>query len=224
MARPSAKTKQPPEGLCRFYIVRHGQTEWNLLRRVQGQVDSPLTREGIQQAKDRAEDLADINFEAVYASDLLRTRRTAKILAKQHQLVIKTSRAIRERSYGIYEGRVLAEIQHELADIYAQRSQLPTQERLNFKVHKSVESDEDMASRFIGFLRQAAIAHTNGNVLVVSHNGVMRALLIKLGFFDYEQADQIYIENLGYLVIDSDGIDFFIRETPGIKKIGAEYK
>ena len=219
MSRPLPKTHQPQKNYCRFYIVRHGQTEWNLLRKVQGQVDSPLTRKGVQQAKDRAKELAKIKFEAVYASDLLRTKRTARILAKEHQLVIKTTKAIRERSYGIYEGRLVTEIQEELADIYQQRNQLSTQNRLQFKMHESVESDEDLASRFIRFLRQAAIAHINGNVLVVSHNGVMRALLIKLGYLNYEQADKIYIENLGYIIIESDGIDFFVKEAPGIKQI-----
>ncbi|MBU0978820.1 MAG: histidine phosphatase family protein [Patescibacteria group bacterium] len=219
MARSSPKTSSPPPHFCRFYIVRHGQTEMNVLRQVQGQIDSPLTQKGIQQAKKLAKELADIKFAAVYASDLLRTRRTAKILAKEHQLIIKTSRAIRERSYGIFEGRVVNEIQQELADVYEQRRRLSTQARLVFKVHESIESDEDLVGRCLMFLRQAAVAHANSNVLVVSHHGVIRALLIKLGHFDYERADQIYIENLGYIVIDCDGVDFFVRETPGVKEV-----
>jgi len=222
MARVSPKTTQLPKDHCRFYIVRHGQTEWNVAHRIQGHADSPLTQKGINQAKARAKTLGDVKFGAVYSSDLLRTQRTADILTKEHKLEVKTHKAIREKSYGIYEGRVVEEIKDELAEIYNKRSSLKREDRLNFKVHESTESDEEMNSRFITFLKEVAVAHAGQNVLIVAHNGIMKALLIKLGHFEYEEADKYFIENLGYYILDGDGVEFWVRETPGIKRIGNE--
>jgi broad specificity phosphatase PhoE len=73
---------------CTFYITRHGETVWNIQQRMQGQQDSPLTENGILQAKAAAEKLKKIHFDHAFSSDLLRARRTAEIIAADHDLAI----------------------------------------------------------------------------------------------------------------------------------------
>lgn len=70
----------------------------------------------------------------------------------------------------------------------------------------------------ITFLRETAVAYLGENILVVSHSGIMRASLIKLGFGTASELNFSCISNAGYAVIESDGVDFFVRETDGIHK------
>ncbi|NDW17637.1 histidine phosphatase family protein [Dysgonomonas sp. 216] len=89
-----------------FYIVRHGKTLMNTLERVQGWCDSPLTDEGVAVAKDLGAGFRKIKFDAVYTSDLRRTRQTAQILLDekgQPELPITEMKEFRECCFGSYE-------------------------------------------------------------------------------------------------------------------------
>ena len=68
----------------KLYIVRHGQTEWNVLEKFQGQLNSPLTPEGIKKIEKTASELKNIKFEAVYTSELGRTISTAEIILQHN--------------------------------------------------------------------------------------------------------------------------------------------
>ena len=68
----------------KLYIVRHGQTEWNVLEKFQGQLNSPLTLEGIEKVKKTAEKLKNIKFKAGYTSQMGRTFATAKIILQNN--------------------------------------------------------------------------------------------------------------------------------------------
>lgn len=73
---------------CTLYIARHGQTEWNAKGILMGQKDSPLTDLGVQQACDLAKELANVHFDAIFSSDLLRAQRTAQIVKLERDLAI----------------------------------------------------------------------------------------------------------------------------------------
>ena len=79
------------ENYCTLYLVRHGETEWNVKKINQGQSESALTEVGIEQAKETGEKLKHIKFDAIFSSDLSRTQRTAEIIKLDRELVIKTS-------------------------------------------------------------------------------------------------------------------------------------
>ena len=88
------------------YIVRHGQTLFNFLERVQGWSDSPLTDKGVHQAKAVANHLASVSFDAIYSSDLTRSMHTAEaILEKQNSVTeLQTTPLLREAYFGGFEG------------------------------------------------------------------------------------------------------------------------
>lgn len=192
---------------CTIYIARHGQTQWNVKGKIQGHTDSPLTKEGISQARNLANELKNIKFDAAYSSDLLRAKKTAQIVALEHELIVKTKKALRERNFGSLEGQG----KNGLAILEELRKQKIPYETRN------IESDEKMIERVILLLRELAVAYPGKTVLVVSHGGILRTLLVHLGFATYEKMNKLSIGNTSYIKIASDGVDFFIKETKRIE-------
>ncbi len=203
--------------MCTFYIVRHGETHWNVEKRLQGHKNSELTEQGIQQAKNLATKLQGIQFADIFSSDLMRAKKTAEIIALDRQIAVQTTKLLRERKLGRFEGEKVEFFRKELQYMLEKREQLSDEEQFTFKIHKNIETDQEMASRCLTFLREKAIAYQGKNVLVVSHSGMMRVLLVHLGFSSYKSLPHGAIQNSAYFILQSDGIDFFITETYKIK-------
>lgn len=208
----------PPQLPCTFYIVRHGQTAANVNDIVQGHLDIPLTETGILQAKAVAKKLQTVSFAAAFASDLLRAQRTAEILALEHHLAVTTNKLLREKHFGHFEGQSAEQYRAELKDSLETMETLSEIEQLSYKVAPDIESDEEILTRMLTFLRQTAIAYLGQKVLIVSHGAMMRALLLKLGYCTRRELPAKSIDNLGYIVLESDGSDFQVKETEGVNR------
>lgn len=191
-------------------MVRHGETEWNKKKLVQGQLDSPLTEKGISQVEEVAHQFRTIHFDKVFSSDLLRAQKTAEIIVAEKKLTIETTKLLREQHYGKYEGTD----RDEYFSLFTTWSELSEKEKHTYKLAEDMESNEEAVSRLITFLREAALAYPGKAVLVVCHGGIMRYLAIHLGYFKYE--DNKGFDNRGYITLESDGIDFFLKDTVGI--------
>ncbi len=87
----------------RICFIRHGETDWNVEKRIQGQIDIPLNQTGRAQALAMAFNAAHHNFSAVYSSDLSRARETAQAVAEGRALEVITLPQLRERHYGIFQ-------------------------------------------------------------------------------------------------------------------------
>ena len=85
-------------------VVRHGETDWNRDRRIQGQTDITLNEAGIRQADELRDALEGVPFDAVYASDLERAWRTAAVVADPRGLVVQRRPGLREKDFGTWEG------------------------------------------------------------------------------------------------------------------------
>lgn len=94
----------------RIVAIRHGQTDWNADARVQGQLDIGLNRVGRAQAARLADALRDEGLDAVYASDLARAADTARAFASELALPLTLDAGLRERAFGVFEGRTYDEI------------------------------------------------------------------------------------------------------------------
>jgi len=211
-------SKESSKRNCIFYIVRHGETEWNIKKIIQGQGDSPLTLEGKNQARRLAEKFKNIKFDAIFSSDLLRARKTAEIVALEHNLIVKTKRLFRERQFGKFQGKKVTEFRKELKEFLEKREKMCKKERFCTKLHDDIESDEEMMSRFIRILKEIAVAYPGKKVLVVTHGGIMRVFLVHLGFAGYQELPRGAINNMGYIKFESDGIEFSVKEVVGVKK------
>ncbi len=203
--------------LTTFYIARHGETLWNIEERVQGHSDSPLTENGLAQGKMLGKRLKNIHFDAVFSSDLLRAKRTAEIATIDRGLAINTSKLLREQNYGRFEGELRKVFQEKNKELIEQRKKLSREEARKFKLAPDIENHDELCARFITFLREVAVTYPGKTILVISHGGIMRSFLNHLGFCETDLKPGA-IENTAHVRIESDGINFFIRDTFGINK------
>lgn len=155
-------------------LVRHGQTDWNLQGRYQGQADPPLNAAGINQARQLAESLAGRSFDALYASSLQRARATAEIIAGRLGLPVLIDPRLKEIRLGEWEGMVVADIMTGYADIWEARQADPERypppggETITEAGKRMCEAADDIARQW-----------PNGHVLVVSHGMALATLLAK---------------------------------------------
>lgn len=205
--------------LCTIYVVRHGESEANALGakgtpfKSSLEFGSKLTAKGRAQAKALAQKFKNIKFDAIFSSDYTRTKETAEILRSERKLAILTTEVIRERQFGSWAGKwhlVKYKLHEEIRNI-------AEEDKMKF-VFEDVETEEHLYERFNLFLREIAVAYVGKTVLVTCHGNLMRTLLWKLGWATYHQLPSGSIENTGYYIIESDGAEFFLKETHGINK------
>jgi broad specificity phosphatase PhoE len=195
-----------------IYLIRHGETDWNTKKLIQGQTDTDLTELGVTQAQNVAKELKGRVFDAIYASDLTRTVKTANIIASEHNLAVKKTHLLRERSMGIYEGlpkTKTAEIEelYLLTDVH---------KRYEYKPHHTIESEKEVVERLLAHIKEVTKLHTEKEILFVTHQGVIRVFLRYLGYINYSKRFGSVIENAGYVKIETDGETFSVIETKGL--------
>ena len=149
-------------------LIRHGETEWNREGRVQGHLDSALTSDGIAQACACAIRLQSESIDHIIASDLPRARRTADILNAARNLPIRFEAALRERSFGIGEGKTYEELDAMHPELFSRsRATDP-----DFAIGGG-ESRRQFHQRVTGMLAQIVDEHADKRILVVTHGGVL---------------------------------------------------
>jgi 2,3-bisphosphoglycerate-dependent phosphoglycerate mutase len=94
-----------------LWLVRHGQTDWNLQGRYQGHADIPLNKAGLSQAKALAEELLGQSFNAIFCSDLQRASTTAEIVGAKLGITVTRDKRLREIDQGDWEGHLVADVQ-----------------------------------------------------------------------------------------------------------------
>jgi probable phosphoglycerate mutase len=151
----------PP--VSRILVVRHGQSTWNADGRWQGQADPPLSELGIAQAEAAARAVDGVD--AIWASDLVRARRTASILAAPRGLDVVADARLRERDAGEWTGLTRAEIEEQYPGALADRRRPP-----------GFEADDVLVVRALAALCDLADALAGGTGVVVTHGGVILAV------------------------------------------------
>jgi len=206
------------KNLCTFYIVRHGETAWNVEGKMQGQIDIPLNEKGQIQAGDVAKKLHKVHFDEVFSSDLLRAKQTAEIIMLSRKIAVKTTKLLWERSFGRHEGKSYEVYNRDLKEAIKKYQKLSEHERYKFRMDKGIETDEELLTRALTFIRETAVAYLGKTILVTTHGALMRYLLVHLGFGTHEELRWGAIKNTAYFKLISDGVDFFIKESFGIEK------
>ena len=162
--------------MIRLLLVRHGETDWNRLRRHQGQSDIPLNARGRQQIEVAAECLAGVQIDAVYASDLKRAWDTAQAIAAQHDgLPLLKEPRLREMHFGDWEGLTYEEIYQR--DPTAAESW--NQSLMDAGPPKG-ENLPQFAARIQEMLTDIIAMHPDETVLLVAHGGTLMVLLCLL--------------------------------------------
>jgi probable phosphoglycerate mutase len=154
-----------------LFLVRHGQTDWNVATRYQGHSDIPLNETGLQQAATAVQNFSGTPYEAIYASDLQRAQQTAHYFAMDSGLPILSDARLREIFLGEWEGKSIAQIREDYPELVALRRTEPTR-----YAAPDGETVMEVARRVVAAADEISAAHPHGNVLVVAHGMSMATL------------------------------------------------
>ncbi len=148
-----------------LYLVRHGQTEWNRLHRIQGQSDPPLNETGRAQAQALARAFAGRPLDAVYSSPLQRALDTAEAIARAHNLSVQTFDELKELNVGALDGVTLAEMRERHGDFLARWRQ-----DASVRLPGGGETLAELQARAWTILQCISQAHAGHRVAVVTHS------------------------------------------------------
>ncbi|MBS4539944.1 histidine phosphatase family protein [Clostridium sp. D2Q-11] len=190
----------------RLYIIRHGESKWNELGRVQGQKDIELTEKGQLQALKVANKLKNTDFEYIYSSDLNRAYNTAKIISDKLSTELIQIEDLREINFGDWQGLTLEEIEKKNNKDYYTWRNTPH----NLTIPKG-ESLIKVQERAMGFINKLHEKHKGKNILLVSHGVVIKVILLGLLDLDLSNYRKLSISNCGLTIVE------FINNKPQIK-------
>ncbi len=148
-----------------LYLIRHGETDWNKQRRIQGHSDVHLNSTGEEQAERLARYFSQHRFSAVYASDLKRAYDTARRIAEAANSPLQQLDRLRERCYGEMEGLLYEEIKQQMGEVKPDESVF------------GIESFNGLQERASTCLTELADKHAGSTIAVVTHGGLINAFL-----------------------------------------------
>ncbi len=160
----------------KIYVARHGQSQANHLNIIQGQTSTPLSELGMRQAEALGRALSNLDFDAVYSSDLERALQTAQRAAPSQ--TPQPCKELREWHLGVFQGLTYQEAEEKYpVEWHAFKNSLP-----GFRIPGG-ESGEEIYQRTHLFLEELLQRHPQGRVLLVTHGGILRSILkFALGF------------------------------------------
>lgn len=182
----------------KIWLARHGETDWNVQGLMQGATDTELNENGLAQARRLGESMADKGISHVYTSHLRRASRTAQIVAEHLGVPCEVRENLHETELGEWEGHTWTQNCEQMPEL---SEQWMTQRR-HTRPPKG-EACQDMLDRFIpavvGIAREAT-----ADIMIVSHNGTIRALLAELNGTPLETMNNDYpMPNAGAVAVDA---------------------
>lgn len=176
--------------------------------KVQGHSDVPLSDRGRGQAQLLAKRLARVKIDHFYSSDLARAKETATIIAQPHQMEVKTTPALREMNFGVWEGMTIKEVKNSYADALKTWWTTP----LHVQIPEG-ETLEEMAERCVNKIKSIIQHHDNETVAVVSHGGAIRSIISSLLGMNLNDYWRLHLDNTCLNLVE------FPRWEQGILKL-----
>lgn len=162
--------------MMNLYLIRHGETEWNHLRRMQGQMDIPLNEYGIELAEMTAEGMKAIPFERIFCSPLIRAKKTAEIIENGRGITVEADDRLKEIAFGLGEGSNINETKAN-----------PDHPMHNFFEHPEAyipleggETFEQVQKRGLEFIKEVILPLEGQveNVAIVAHAAIIRSIMV----------------------------------------------
>ena len=179
--------------ILKLYIVRHGETEWNVIKRFQGQLNTPLTEKGMEKLKETGKNLENVLFEEVYTSELERTVKSAEIILnenrgyKNKKMELKKLAELNEVYFGVWQG-----LKYE--EVFLKYPEEANNYFYNVKNYKAenveAENLKDALERFLRGINKILDNHKSGNILIVTHGTVFEMFINYVGnssIFDIDE-------------------------------------
>lgn len=175
--------------VLKLYIVRHGETEWNVIKRFQGQLNTPLTEKGMEKLRKTGKKLENVLFDEVYTSELGRTVASAEIILNENRGYKNKKRELQKLAelnevyFGVWQGLTYEEVFLK----YPEEGNNYFYNVKNYKA-ENVEAEklEDALERFLKGINKILDRHESGNILVVTHGTVFEM------FMNYVANDSIF--------------------------------
>lgn len=183
--------------MSKLYLVRHGESEWNILNKVQGQSNVSLTNKGKQQAMKIGKRLKHENINLIFSSDLKRAIQTANIIGEFTNLEVISLEELREIRFGVWEGLTTKEImekyinEHTIWMTEPHNLSLPEAERL-------IELQERLLKAVNDLVRK----DKNKNILIVSHGASIKTLILGILGIDLSFYNKLTIGNASLSIIE----------------------
>lgn len=155
----------------KLYVIRHGQTDWNVEGKIQGDTDIELNQTGIEQAYNAIEKIKKYDIDLIVSSPLKRARKTAEIINKEINCNIIFDDALKERCYGEYEGLIRKDLKD---DELIQSGRLD-----NFyanELYKGIEGVQNLCNRVWKLIEELKNKFNDRNILLVTHGGTIPAI------------------------------------------------
>lgn len=203
---------------AKVYVVRHGQTAWNLEEVFRGRMDIPLDETGKKEVHLAGEAIKDETLHAIYSSPLSRSMETAENIAKFQNVEVTPLDAIIDISYGEWEGVGLVEVQKKYPDLYALWLKAP--HKVTFPNGESLEA---VRVRTMGAVKNLLEKHTNENIALVAHrvpNKVICCSLIGIDMSNFWRIQQDTASTNLFKYKDGQWTISYLNDTSYLKVLG----
>ena len=180
-----------------IYIVRHGQTEWNLLGKTQGHGNSDLTPKGIEQAVLLADSMTKYPIDYIYSSDLGRAYQTAEIIGNKLNIEVEKTEALREMNFGTWEGRIIKDIIEEDPELYKMWRNEPHLAKI-----PQGETLSQIKERTDAFIKEINEKYDGKHIVLVTHSLCARIMLLSFLDSDVKNIYRINQANTALNIIE----------------------
>ncbi|WP_416197953.1 MAG: Phosphoglycerate mutase Gpm [Sporanaerobacter sp.] len=200
----------------KLYLVRHGESEWNNLKRIQGQKDICLTLKGKKQAEKIANRLVFEEIDIIYSSDLKRASETANIIGEKLNLKVTPSEAFREIQFGSWEGLSI----EELTEKNSKEHFIWINEPHNFKMD-GAETLYEVQNRAMNKIDSILKSNPDKNILVVSHGATIKTIILGCVGMDIKYYNKMTIGNTSLSMIefrDHNNVIKLLNDTCHLKE------
>lgn len=202
--------------MTKIYALRHGQTEWNLQRRIQGHLDSELTDLGKKQAQALGKAFSVIKIDALYSSDLGRAVKTATPVQEATGLPLVTKKCLREGNLGVWSGKTGDEISASINEeftLFKKRDpdfRIPEGETLRERHQRTVDCFEELAE-----------AHTGQIIAVMTHGGILDSLFRHVVEMPLESNRQFSISNASINIVSKNASGWRLESWGNVSHLAA---
>ena len=209
--------------MLEILLIRHGETDWNAERRLQGHLDIPLNAHGQRQAAALGQALLDEPLDAIIASDLQRARQTAEAIGAPRGMTVSIDPGLRERCFGAFEGLRYDEINSVYPEAYAAWQARDLDARYPHGVH-AAETMREFFARAVSAV--GTIAHLAGNkyhrrIAIVTHGGVLECAYRAAQGVDLAQARDFEVKNASINRVRWNGTGMQITGWADVAHLGA---
>ena len=173
-------------------LIRHGETEWNSQKRMQGHSNSDLSEVGMGQIQALGELMKNVSFDHIYSSDSLRTRQTAEAITQYSGHTLQFDQRIREKNLGVFEGLTSTEAKERHPEVY----RLFKTAGANYVIDEG-ESTQQLLERALEFIEEIRLRHPQERVVMVTHGGVVRVLMKHALGLSIDAPTRFIIKNTG---------------------------